>query len=70
MWFGDDEGNVGFDERGVVDEEMAKKHFLKMFESIEDSHSLLITRAEFCFTPEDAFILEGSNRFDQELLVE
>ena len=24
MWFGDDEGNKGFDERGVVYEEMAK----------------------------------------------
>ena len=24
MWFGDDEGNVGVDSRGVVDEERAK----------------------------------------------
>ena len=70
MWFGDDEGNVGFDERGVVDEEMAKRHFTKEFEKYEDPHALLISRAEYCFTPEDAFILEGSNRFDQELLVE
>lgn len=70
MWFGDDEGNIGFDHRGVVDEDRAKEHFIKMFEEIPDPHTLLITRAEFCFTPEDAFILEGSNRFDQELLVE
>ena len=70
MWFGDDEGNVGFDERGVVDEERAKQYFIKGFEEYEDQHALLVARAEYCFTPEDAFILEGSNRFDQELLVE
>lgn len=70
MWFGDDEGNVGFDSRGVVDEERAKQYFIKGFEEYEDQHALLVARAEYCFTPEDAFILEGSNRFDQELLVE
>ena len=70
MWFGDDEGHMGFDERGVVNEEMARKYYEKEFNAIKDPHLLTITKAEFCFTPEDAFILEGSNRFDQELLVE
>lgn len=64
MWFGDDDGNVGFDERGIVNEEMAKAHFIKEFEKYKDPHALLLSRAEYCFTPEDAFILEGSNRFD------
>jgi hypothetical protein len=31
MWFGDEEGHVGFDERGVVDEEMARKYYEKEF---------------------------------------
>ena len=70
MWFGDDEGNLGFDSRGVVYEDKAKEHFIKEFNKIKDPHLLLVTKAEFCFTPEDAFILEGSNRFDQELLVD
>lgn len=70
MWFGDDDGNVGFDSRGVVYEDKAKAHFIKEFNKIKDPHLLLVTKAEFCFTPEDAFILEGSNRFDQNLLVE
>lgn len=70
MWFGDDEGNVGFDNRGVVYEELARQHFIKGFQEYEDQHALLVARAEYCFTPEDAFILEGSNRFDKDLLVD
>lgn len=70
MWFGDDAGNVGFDERGVVNEDMARKYYEKEFNAIKDPHLLTITKAEFCFTPEDAFVLEGSNRFDQELLLD
>jgi len=30
----------------------------------------MIKKAEYCFTPEDAFVLEGENQFDQELLEE
>ena len=70
MWFGDDDGNLGFDSRGVVYEDKAKEYFVKVFNDTKDADALLITKAEFCFTPEDAFILEGSNRFDQELLIE
>ena len=69
MWLGDPVG-TGFDERGVVDEERAKAWYLKSWENIKDSHSLLIKKAEYCFTPEDAFVLEGENQFDQELLEE
>lgn len=70
MWFGDDEGNKGFDSRGVVYEDKAKAYFIKTFNETKDPTALTITRAEFCFTPEDAFILEGSNRFDQEALID
>lgn len=69
MWMGDPVG-TGFDERGVVDEERAKAWYLKQWEKVSDSHSLLIKKAEYCFTPEDAFVLEGENQFDQELLEE
>lgn len=37
---------------------------------IKDPIKLLKDKAEYCFTPEDAFILEGSNQFDKERLVE
>ena len=70
MWFGDDKGTKGFDSRGVVNEEAAKEYFIKEFSTVKDPHTLLISKAEFCFTPEDAFIMEGSNRFDQELLID
>lgn len=70
MWFGDDKGNIGFDSRGVVDEERAKKHYQEIFDKVQDPNILIRRKAEFCFTPEDAFILEGSNRFDRELLLD
>lgn len=69
MWFGE-EGKPGFDSRGVVDKKRAKEHYLKKWEKIKDPVLLAKDKAEYCFTPEDAFILEGSNRFDQELLVD
>jgi hypothetical protein len=59
MWFGDEEG-IGFDERGVVDEERAKKHYLSIWEKMTDPSALIKDKAEYCFTPEDAFIMEGS----------
>lgn len=69
MWFGE-ENNPGFDSRGVVDKERAKKHYMEKWKAIDDPVLLAKDKAEYCFTPEDAFILEGSNRFDQELLVD
>jgi hypothetical protein len=63
MWFGD-ANNPGFDSRGVVDKARAKKHYLTKWSKITDPALLAKDKAEYCFTPEDAFILEGSNRFD------
>lgn len=71
MWFGSEDGTVkGFDERGVVDEEAAKADYLHQWSLIEDPHDLLIKKAEYCFTPEDAFVLEGENMFDKEKLAD
>lgn len=69
MWFGTPE-NPGFDSRGVVDEKRAKEYYESVWKKMKDPQKLLQDKAEYCFTPEDAFILEGSNRFDQELLVD
>ena len=71
MWFGSEDGTVkGYDERGVVNEEAAKEDYLKQWSQIEDPHTLLIKKAEYCFTPEDAFVLEGDNMFDSEKLAD
>ena len=69
MWLGKPVGS-GFDDRGVVYIEKAKKYYEDHWKTIDDPKALLIDKAEYCFTPEDAFVLEGSNRFDQELLVD
>lgn len=71
MWFGSDDGTIkGYDERGVVNEEAAKQDYLNKWAQIEDPHALIIKKAEYCFTPEDAFVLEGDNMFDREKLAE
>lgn len=69
MWFGTPD-NPGFDERGVVDEARAKAYYQAEWAKIKDPSKLMKDKAEYCFTPEDAFILEGDNHFDQEKLVE
>lgn len=69
MWFGT-KNNPGFDKRGVVDTERAKAYYQNRWNKITDPKHLIKDKAEYCFTPEDAFVLEGSNQFDQELLVE
>ena len=69
MWFGSP-NNPGFDSRGVVDEERAKAYYEATWAKIKDPKKLLQDKAEYCFTPEDAFILEGQNNFDQEKLVD
>ena len=69
MWLGNPVG-TGFDDRGVVYQEAAKEYYLKKWEKIDDPKALIIDKAEYCFTPEDAFVLEGSNNFDQEKLAE
>ena len=69
MWFGPI-SNPGFDSRGVVDKERAKQYYLEKWSKITDPHVLLKQRAEYCFCPEDAFALEGSNVFNTEKLTE
>lgn len=69
MWFGSPD-KPGFDSRGVVDEERAKAYYEATWSKIKDPKKLLQDKAEYCFTPEDAFILEGQNNFDQDLLLE
>lgn len=69
MWFGTPE-NPGFDSRGVVDETRAKAYYEETWNKIKDPAKLIQDKAEYCFTPEDAFVLEGSNNFDQEKLAE
>lgn len=68
MWFGPSLDDPGYDERGVVDEERAKQFYIEKRNKIKDPQALLANKAEFCFTPEDAFIMEGENRFNRELL--
>ena len=69
MWFGTKD-NPGFDSRGVVDSERARAFYKNKWAKITDPKHLIRDRAEFCFTPEDAFVLEGSNQFDQERLTD
>ena len=69
MWFGP-LSNPGFDSRGVVDKERAKKYYQDKWDKITDPHVLLKQKAEYCFSPEDAFALEGSNVFNTEKLTE
>lgn len=69
MWFGTKDA-VGFDERGVVDEERAKAYYKAQWDKITDPSVLIKDKAEYCFTPEDAFIMEGSNAFNMEKLSE
>lgn len=70
MWFGTN--NIkGYDERGVVDEDAAKAYYLEERKKKEKDASVLMKyKAEYCFTPEEALILEGENRFDKTKLVE
>lgn len=69
MWFGNPE-NPGFDSRGVVDEERARAYYQNTWDKIKDPKKLMQDKAEYCFTAEDAFILEGANNFDQERLAD
>ena len=69
MWFGP-EDEPGFDHRGVVNQARARAHYEKTWETFEDPKALQKDKAEYCFHPEDAFLLEGSNNFDQEKLAE
>lgn len=69
IWFGT-ETERGFDHRGVVYEDKAKKSYQDHWDTVTDPSILLKDKAEYCFTPEDAFIMEGSNAFNMEKLSE
>lgn len=69
IWFGT-ETEKGFDHRGVVYEDKAKKSYQDHWDTVTDPSILLKDKAEYCFTPEDAFIMEGSNAFNMEKLSE
>lgn len=59
------------DSRGVTNTEKAKQYYIdKRNGLISDPKAHLIECAEFCFTPEDAFALEGDNQFNTILLAE
>jgi len=69
LWFGE-KSSPGYDSRGVVYEDKAKQWYENKWSKIKDPHALTKEKAEFCFTAEDAFVLEGDNNFNREKLSE
>lgn len=65
------DGKSIIDKRGVTDIEKAKKYYESSFMAlIGTPKNYLREKAEFCFTPEDAFAFEGDNQFNTVLLAE
>lgn len=59
------------DDRGVTDEAKAREAFEKTRDSLKgDQKAYMEECSEYCFTPEDALIRQGSNQFNQALLAE
>lgn len=59
------------DERGVTDTKKARKYLEDQRASLlYDPKAYLIQCAEFCFTPDEAFALEGDNQFNKVLLAD
>lgn len=56
------------DSRGVVDEVKAREHYQKQRDRYKDPKALVTFCAEYCFTAEEAFALEGDNKFNKVLL--
>ena len=57
------------DNRGWTDPDKAKKfHELERAKKAKDPKGLLIYQAEFCFNAEEAFALEGDNKFNKVIL--
>lgn len=57
------------DERGWTDPEKARKfHEAERAKKAKDPKGLLIYQAEFCFNAEEAFALEGDNKFNKVIL--
>ena len=64
-------GKPCIDKRGVTDSAVAKKYYEDEFARLISSPTdYLRDKAEFCFTPEDAFAFEGDNQFNTMLLAE
>lgn len=59
----DKRGYTTFDDGKAYYNEIRKRF-------VNDPQGLIIECAEHCFTPEEAFVLEGENQFNRELLVE
>jgi hypothetical protein len=59
------------DERGWTDPDLGKKYYdQKRAKFANDPNGLLIYCAEYCYTPEEAFALEGINKFNKSLIAE
>lgn len=57
------------DDRGVTNEAKAKEELLaERNKNINNPKAYIIQCAEYCFTPEEAFSLEGDNIFDKMLI--
>jgi len=57
------------DERGWTDPDKARKfHEAERVKKANDPKGLLIYQAEFCFNAEEAFALEGDNKFNKIIL--
>ena len=56
------------DSRGVVDTIKAREHYQLKRDRYKDPKALVIYCAEYCFTAEEAFALEGDNKFNKVLL--
>jgi len=53
------------DDRGVTNEVLAKEYYEKLRkDKASNPENLLIYKSEYCFTPSDALLREGSNEFD------
>lgn len=65
------DGKPVIDKRGVTNIEKAKKYYEDSFNALLGTpKNYLREKAEFCFTPEDAFAFEGDNQFNTVLLAE
>lgn len=65
------DGKSVIDKRGVTNTKKAIQFYEDSFNNLlNDPKNYLREKAEFCFTPEDAFAFEGDNQFNTVLLAE
>lgn len=59
------------DKRGYTSQKLGKEYYTKMRDKkLADPKALITYSAEFCFTAEEAFSLEGDNKFNKVLVAE